>query len=423
MSMEDRVKLFDRVAQAVDVERLWREHEIFAEIGGTSTGGVCRLALSAEEIQARRLIARYAEESGWSLAIDPIGNLFVRRRGEDETADPVLTGSHIDTQPTGGKYDGIYGVLAGLEVLRALDDSGIRTRRPIEVAVWTNEEGCRFAPGMMGSEAFAGLRPIENMLAVKDEADISVEAALAPVLLATPTAERRPLGFPTAAYVEAHIEQGPELEAAGRTIGVVTGIQGCLRFRVEVRGEEAHVGTTRRQSRRDAFLAAVAMIRALEDFVVSIDPKDRIRLTFGMLHLKPNVATVVPGWAYFSVDIRHPENEVMFKVAERLQSVVHAHARGCQVSAPEIQRALATTFEGIAIDAVRRAASRLNFPHMELPSGAGHDARQLARVCPTGMVFVPCAGGISHNAAESAKPEDLAAGTQVLAQALLELAQ
>lgn len=423
MSTGAKVAPFDRLARAVDQDRLWREHETLAKIGATPSGGVCRLALSAEEAEARRLIGRYAEQAGWSLAIDAIGNLFVRRAGDDAAADPVLTGSHIDTQPTGGKYDGIYGVLAGIEVLRALDDCGMRTRRPIEVAIWTNEEGCRFVPGMMGSEAFAGVRPVEQMLQVSDSQGISVGSALPTVLAATPAAAKRPVGFPVAAFVEAHIEQGPELEAAGCAVGVVTGIQGCYRFRVEVSGEAGHCGTTRRHKRKDALMAAVAMMHAIEHHIDELDPKDDVRLTFGMLQVKPNVATVVPGWAYFSIDLRHPDNDLMLGIAARIPQLCRSNARGCDLKVTEIQRALSTIFHGPAIEAVRRSVVRLGYPHMELPSGAGHDARQLALVCPTAMIFVPCGGGISHNEAENAKAEDLAAGTRVLAQTLLELAQ
>lgn len=422
MSTEDKASRFERLARAVDAERLWRAHERLAAIGATRLGGVNRLALSREEVEARHFIAAEATRAGWSLAVDAIGNLFIHRPGTDPTAEPVVTGSHIDTQPTGGKYDGAFGVLAGIEVLHALDAIALSTRRPIEVAIWTNEEGSRFAPGMMGSEAFAGVRPIGQMLAVKDKDGISVKDALGDVLAATPRAEHRSVGFPVAGYVEAHIEQGPELESAGCTIGIVTGIQGCCRFRVEVCGEEAHPGTTRRHQRKDALMAAVAMVHAIEARVEDIDPSDEVRLTVGMLQVKPNVASVVASWAYFAVDVRHPDDAVMLNLASELEPICRANARGCEVKVTEIQRALGTRFEGAAVEAVRRATSRLGYRHLEMPSGAGHDARQLARVCPTGMVFVPCASGISHNESENAKAEDLAAGTRVLAQALLELA-
>lgn len=397
-------------------------HMDLAAIGATPAGGVCRLALSPEEAKARSLIAEWAREAGWSVSTDPIGNLFIRRQGLEATAAPVVTGSHIDTQPTGGRFDGAYGVLAGIEVLRALDDVRATTRRPIDVAAWTNEEGCRFSPGMMGSEAFAAVRPLEKILAVTDENGISVSQALPHMLGATPNASRRPLGFPVHAYIEAHIEQGPELERSGNTIGVVTGIQGSCRLRVEVTGEEAHAGTTRRGQRRDALLAATRMIQAIEQHVEAVDSEDDVRLTFGMLKVRPNVPSVVAAWAFFSIDIRHANDEVMLRVAGQVENICRQHAGGCAVQVTEIQRALATRFEGPAFDAVLAAARRLGYPFVEMPSGAGHDARQLASVCPSAMVFVPCAGGISHNEAESVSPTDLAAGTRVLSSAIVELA-
>ena len=231
-----------RSALNVNEQRLWQRHIELAHIGGLRNGGTNRQAFTPEEADARRLIARWAAELKCSLSIDEIGNLFIRRAGTDASAAPVVTGSHIDTQPTGGKFDGNFGVLAGLEVLQILNEAGVSTRRQIEVAIWTNEEGCRFAPGMMGSEAFAGVRNLKDIVTVKDLDGISVAEALPALLAATPEATKRPLGFPIAAFIEAHIEQGPILEAANCVIGVVTGIQGTRRFRVEVFGEEAHAG-------------------------------------------------------------------------------------------------------------------------------------------------------------------------------------
>lgn len=423
MSTVDRPRHSDHsVAAAVDERRLWSTHMELAAIGATPAGGVCRLALSREEAKVRSLLASWARQAGWSLSVDAIGNMFIRREGVESSAAPVLTGSHIDTQPTGGRFDGAYGVLAGIEVLRALEDVHATTRRPIEVAAWTNEEGCRFSPGMMGSEAFAGLRTLDAMLPVTDGDGVSVAQALPGVLSATPDASRRPLGFAVHAYVEAHIEQGPELERAGKTIGVVTGIQGTCRLRVEVTGEEAHAGTTRRGQRRDALLAATRMIQAIEQEVERVDPEDDVRLTFGMLKVKPNVPSVVASWAYFSIDIRHSNDDVMLRLAAQVDGICQQHRGGCTVEVTEIQRALATRFQGTAFDAVLAATRKLGYPYMEMPSGAGHDARQLALVCPSAMVFVPCAGGISHNEAESASSIDLTAGTKVLSNAVYELA-
>ena len=253
-----------RPADLVDAERLWRRLMRLAEFGATAAGGVNRQALSDEEIAARCELCSWARDAGLETFNDPIGNLFLRLEGQDAEAPPVLSGSHIDSQPTGGKFDGTFGVLAALEVLIAFASAGLKPRRAIEAVAWTNEEGSRFAPGMMGSEAFTGRRTLDEILAVRDFDGTSVADAVARVLDAEPHVTRRPLGFPVHGYIEPHIEQGPVLEREGRTIGVVTGIQGSRRFRVRVTGEAAHAGTTPRTERKDAVLAAAAMINALE---------------------------------------------------------------------------------------------------------------------------------------------------------------
>ncbi|MFT4987912.1 MAG: N-carbamoyl-L-amino-acid hydrolase, partial [Acidimicrobiales bacterium] len=250
-------------AQRVDEQRLWSRHMELAAIGATPKGGVNRQALTAEEIDARRLLVTWAIELGLQVFTDDIGNLFLRLEGTEPELAPVLTGSHIDTQPTGGKFDGAYGVLAGIEAVQAIIEADVRTRRAIEVVAWLNEEGSRFAPGMMGSEAFAKLRDLEVMLDVEDRDGVSVRQVLPGALAATPDAIHRPVGFPVAAFVESHIEQGPELERLEKTIGVVTGIQGVRRIRVGVTGEEAHAGTTQRASRRDALEESSRMVAAL----------------------------------------------------------------------------------------------------------------------------------------------------------------
>jgi N-carbamoyl-L-amino-acid hydrolase len=251
-----RLESHEKPVIKLDDQQLWWRHMQLAQIGGLPNGGVNRHALTTQEVEARRLIARWASELNCQLYVDAIANLFIRREGAHPTAAPVVVGSHIDTQPTGGKFDGTYGVLAGLQVLEALNKKQTSTHRPIEAAIWTNEDGCRFAPGMMGSEAFAGLRDLKDIMAVRDIDGLRVANVLPAVLAATPNAHKRALGFLVAAYIEPHIEQGPILEAANCVIGAVTGIQGTRRFRVEVVGEEAHVGTTPQGRRKDALSAA-----------------------------------------------------------------------------------------------------------------------------------------------------------------------
>lgn len=406
-------------AERVDEARLWQRHLDLAEIGATPKGGVNRQALTAEEVEARKLLARWAAELELEVLTDDIGNVFLRRDGTEPDLAPVLTGSHIDTQPTGGKFDGAYGVLAGLEAVQALMEAGVRTRRPIEVVAWLNEEGSRFAPGMMGSEAFADLRDLDSILDVCDGDGRSVREVLPVALAATPEATRRPIGFPIAAFVEAHIEQGPVLERLDRTIGVVTGIQGVRRIRVQVSGEEAHAGTTPRAARRDAVEEAARMIAALH---AELHIDSDVRFTVGMLQIEPNVPSVVAARVLFSVDLRHPDSEVLAELAARVDEVCRREATMCDVETWQIAAARSLHFDARVVDTIEAAADRLGLASLRIFSGAGHDARQLHAVCPTGMIFVPCAGGVSHNEAESATPSDLAAGTRVLVDTLIELA-
>lgn len=411
---------FGRVAAAVDEARLWERHEALARLGATGRGGVNRQALSVEEIAAKRVLVEWAEALELEASSDAIGNLFLRLPGCDPALAPVLTGSHIDSQPTGGKYDGAYGVLAGIEALAAMRASGHRPRRAVEVVAWTNEEGSRFAPGMMGSEAFAGVRPLDRILPVADAAGVTVEAELARLDAAFPGMARRALGFPVAAYVEAHIEQGPELEAAGRQVGVVTGIQGKKTWKVSVEGEEAHAGTTPRRRRKDALAAAAAMIAALHRAIVDAD--DVVRFTVGRIAVEPNAPSVVPARAEFSIDLRHPDAAMLDGFGAAVEEICRANAGPCAVTVTRLVDAAPLTFPQAMQDATRDVADRLGLDPMALPSAAGHDARNLHMVCPSGMIFVPCAGGISHNEAEATLPQDLAAGARVLAELLVQLA-
>lgn len=408
-----------QAAAAIREDRLWQRHMEMAKLGATPKGGVNRQALSPEDVAARRLLMEWAGARGFTVATDAIGNLFVRRSGADANATPVMTGSHMDSQPTGGRFDGMYGVLAGFEVLEALEDAGIRTKRPVEVVAWTNEEGSRFPVGAMGSAVFAQRLSLEKALAVADPSGTTVAAALAETLAAAP-APPRPAGNQVAAYVEAHIEQGPRLEAERKTIGVVTAIQGSRRYAVEIIGEEAHAGTTPLRARKDALSTAVAIVSALEKMMH--DPTDTIRFTVGRFEVFPGSPNTVPGRVYFTIDFRHPETAVLEERGGRIAEVAQAHARGCAVTVTPLTDVPPAVFAPAVVDLVRDAAGRLGLPHMDMPSGAGHDAMHIATLCPAGMIFVPCARGISHNEAESAMPADLAAGARVLAATLTALA-
>jgi N-carbamoyl-L-amino-acid hydrolase len=408
------------VAASIDERRLWSRHMEMARHGALGRGGVNRQALSAEDGAARRQLADWARALGFGVATDAVGNLFVRREGREPGLEPVLTGSHLDTQPTGGKFDGAFGVLAGLEALEAMNDAGIVTRRPIEVVAWTNEEGARFQPGCLGSSVFAGRQSVDDALAVRDRSGISAGDALAAMRAGEPDVPTRPVGFAVHAYVEAHIEQGPVLETAGVPVGIVTGIQGTRWFAVEVLGEEAHAGTMPRRHRKDAFAAAVAMVGALDRLMH--DEDDVVRFTIGRFEVSPGSPNTVPGRVFFTIDFRHPDAHALKRLGDQVQAVCRAHAGPCGVQVEETFHSLPCTFDPRVVDTVRAAARDLGIVAMDLTSGANHDARFLAEICPAAMIFVPCERGVSHNEAENASPADLAAGARVLAETLVRLA-
>jgi N-carbamoyl-L-amino-acid hydrolase len=404
----------------VDRERLWQRHMEMARIGAIPGNGVNRAAFSSEDIAARKLLLSWALERSFSVAMDAIGNLFIRRGGSDPHAAPVMTGSHMDSQPRGGRFDGIFGVLAGLEALEAMEQAGVKTRHPVELVAWSNEEGGRFQPCTMGSAVYTKAKALDDFLEVKDNAGITLGNALAQTLAATPAAEKREFNAPAAAYIEAHIEQGPLLEREGKTIGIVTGIQGLRWFNVEVSGETAHAGTTPVGARKDALRDAIAAINALTE--LTRDPSDTTRFTVGRMLVTPNSPNSVASHVMFSVDVRHPDPATIARLGEAVEPAVRKAAKHCAVKVTPTLHDDPCTFDPKVADCVERAAQALNLTHRRMPSGASHDAMYMARVCPTGMIFVPCERGISHNEAENAKPEDLAAGARVLTAALLELA-
>ena len=408
-------------ANAVREDRLWQRHADMAKLGGTPKGGVNRQALSPEDAAARNLLASWAKARGFSIFTDTIGNLFVRREGSEPAALPVLSGSHMDSQPTGGRFDGMYGVLAAFEALEALEDAGVRTRRPVVAVAWTNEEGSRFQPGAMGSAVFAGRNKLEDMLAVKDWDGMALSDALADTMRAAPAPMRegKP-GFPLDGYVEVHIEQGPRLENERKIIGVVTGIQGSRRYIVHTEGEEAHAGTTPRANRKDAFAAATRIAAAM--YEATADADDTLRFTIGRVDVHPGSPNTVPGKASFTIDMRHPQDVVLEAHEKKLLDIVAARAAPCIARIDRVTAVAPTDFDRRVIDLVRAKADTLKLSNMDMPSGAGHDAMHIAKLCPAGMIFVPCERGVSHNESENATPADLAAGARVLVEVLVELA-
>jgi N-carbamoyl-L-amino-acid hydrolase len=408
-------------AKAVREDRLWQRHADMAKLGGTPKGGVNRQALSPEDAAARNLLASWAKARGFSIFTDAIGNLFVRREGSDAKALPVMSGSHMDSQPTGGRFDGMYGVLAAFEALEALEDAGIRTQRPVIAVAWTNEEGSRFQPGAMGSAVFTRPDRLGDALQVKDWDGVVLKDALADTLKAAPAPMHEgPPGFPVDSYVEAHIEQGPRLENEGKTIGVVTAIQGSRRYIVEIDGEEAHAGTTPRAARKDAFAAATRIAAAM--YEATTDGDDTLRFTIGRVEVHPGSPNTVPGKATFTIDMRHPRDAVLEAHEKKLLDIVASKAAPCPAHMKRVSAMAPTDFDPKVIDLVRAKADAQGLSNMDMPSGAGHDAMHIARLCPAGMIFVPCERGISHNEIENATPGDLAAGARVLVAVLEELA-
>jgi beta-ureidopropionase / N-carbamoyl-L-amino-acid hydrolase len=403
----------------VQIERLLADLMTLAEVGDTGDGGNCRLALTDEDAGGRELVVGWMRDLGLSVRVDRIGNVVATRPGLDPSLSPVMTGSHIDTVCTGGRYDGTLGVLAGLEVVRALDDAGIRTRRPVAVAFFTDEEGSRFAPDMLGSLVYVGGMPLEDALDIVAIDGAVLGDELERIGWAGDAAVPGPAPH---AYVEIHIEQGPVLEEQGITIGAVTGVQGISWQELVVTGQANHAGTTPMRLRHDAGFVAgsvVAFVRHLAS-----DLGGHQVGTVGRLSLHPDLVNVLAARAVLTVDLRNTDASALASAESRLRAHVDdlASAEGVTVAWRRLAQFDPVAFDPAVIDLVESTATRLGHSVLRLPSGAGHDAQMLARVCPTGMVFVPSHAGISHNPAEYTAPDDLAAGTQVLAEVLLELA-
>jgi beta-ureidopropionase / N-carbamoyl-L-amino-acid hydrolase len=404
----------------INADRLWARVMALAEIGATPAGGVNRQALSDGEIEAWHRVIGWAREAGLTAATDPAGNLFLTLAGRDRAARPILTGSHLDSQPTGGKFDGAAGVMAALEAAVSFTERGETPARDVIVVAWMNEEGCRFAPGMMGSEAFAGERSVSAIRATRDASGISAGEALDRLHAAFPDLPHKPLSFAVEAYLELHIEQGPLLEAAACTIGIVSGIQGKKTFQVVVDGVEGHAGTLPQQDRRDALAAFARIAAALHAEIGAIDAE--IKFTIGRVMVEPNAPSVVPSRASFSIDLRHPDNAVLNQAGARIAPLCSRHAPPCMVTVTPLVDAPSNEFDPRLRERIAQAARDQDFPAMVILSAAGHDARHLAKVCPAAMIFIPCRDGASHVEHEWTEPGHLAAGASVLAQVLHGLA-
>jgi N-carbamoyl-L-amino-acid hydrolase len=403
----------------VDRDRLWNSLMTMAEIGATSRGGSNRQALTDEDKAGRDLFVQWGRALGCGVDIDAVGNIFLRRSGSDPSLDPVLIGSHLDTQPTGGRFDGVYGVLAGLEVLRTLQDHGVTTARAIEVASWTNEEGCRFAPAMLGSGVVAGTYALEYAYSRTDKAGLRFGAELERIgyrgaLPARPRAFR--------AMFEAHIEQGPILEQTGTTIGAVTGIQGAYWFDVTLDGVSCHAGPTPMESRRDPWRAATPIIEGA--FALAARNAPWGRATIGDLKVSPGSRNTVPERLVLAVDLRHPERSVLESMVAEFRALVDDSARTHRIDSriDTVWHMPPTRFDAGLVERIDACAAALGLTHAKIVSGAGHDSLHTAQFAPTAMIFIPCTGGLSHNEAEEATSADLGAGADVLLQAVLGVA-
>ena len=400
----------------IDPQRLWDTLMETATIGGTPKGGIRRLALSEEDARVRDWFRAQCEALGCSVGVDEVGTMFATRPGRLDVA-PICMGSHLDTQPTGGKFDGTLGVLAGLEVLRTLHGAQYETNAPLVLVNWTNEEGSRFAPAMLASGVFAGAFTPDEAFAQTDRDGMTFGDALDAIgFRGDERAGARTIG----AMFELHIEQGPILEDEAKTIGIVTGVQGIRWYEVTVAGQDAHTGATPMRLRRNALLGAARMIGAV-DAIAHAHAPDAVA-TVGLIENRPNSRNVVPGEVFFTVDLRHPDDDVLAEMERALFAALPREleplhltwTHTCTWVSP------AVAFSDDLIACVERAASKNGLLARKMVSGAGHDAAYVARVAPTTMIFVPSAGGLSHNEAESTSFEECAAGAQVLMDAVLD---
>ena len=402
--------------QRIDGRRLWDSLTDMATIGATPRGGVRRLALTDVDRAGRERFRTWCEAAGLTVRVDAIGNMFARREGRDPTRFPVLVGSHLDSQPTGGKFDGALGVLGGLEVMRSMNDLGIVTEAPVELVNWMDEEGSRFGHSMLGSGVWAGVLPLEKAYGLGDLDGVRVETALDGIGYRGP---EKAEAFPADAYFELHIEQGPLLERNGEQIGIVTGAQAMVWYDVVATGQDAHAGTTPPSARKDALVCAARVID-LVDRMMRARGEDG-RGTVGQLLVSPNSRNVIPGEVRFSVEFRHPLDAEVDRLDAQFPREAGFVARDCGVKLEVLPvfKNPAQPFDPGCVDLVRQAAARLGYASREIVSGAGHDAVYVGRRLPAAMIFTPCKDGLSHNEAESIEPAEAEAGCQVLFEAVL----
>ncbi len=401
----------------INAERLWDTLMETARIGATPKGGICRLTLTDLDRQMRDWFKARCEALGCTVTVDEVGNMFARRPGKNDKLAPIAMGSHLDTQPTGGKFDGVLGVLGALEAMRTLHETGYETNAPIEIVNWTNEEGSRYAPAMLASGVFAGAFTPGFAYSRTDRDGKTFGDELARI--GYKGGEKAGAHKFTAMF-ELHIEQGPILEAENRMIGIVQGVQGMRWYEVTVTGAEAHTGATPMRLRKNALLGAARMIERID--AIALEHAPNAVGAVGLIENRPNSRNVVPGEVFFTIDFRHPDDNVLDVMEAKLRASLTDILQPLKLSYKEarIWDSPAVKFAPELIECVRIGAQKAGFTSRDIISGAGHDAAYIARVAPTTMIFVPCLGGVSHNEAESSTLEECAAGAQVLLNAVLE---
>jgi len=397
----------------INESRLWDSLMQIAQFGLTSKGGCKRLACTELDGKARDLFVDWVKACGCTVTIDQFGNIFARREGLNSNLPAIATGSHLDTQPTGGKFDGVFGVLAGVEVLRTLNENNIVTEAPMEFTVWTNEEGSRFPPAMQGSGVYVGRFDLETELNKTDVDGIRLGDELKKIGY---LGDAKPGSRNFGAFFEVHIEQGPILEDQEKTIGVVRLGQGIRWYNVTVKGRESHSGTTPMYLRNDAMVASSILIREIEELA---NRYDNGLGTVGFMQVFPNSRNVIPGEVKFSADLRNPNADLLIQMDEEFQELCAKVAKQRNIEIEVDNYWYFTPVEFKASNDVKTAAENLNYSHMDIYSGAGHDACYMADIVPTGMIFTPCKGGLSHNELEDTKPEECAAGANVLLHAMI----
>lgn len=403
----------------INENRLWDSLNEMALIGATEKGGVNRQTLTDLDKESRDLFVKWCNEENLLVTIDQIGNIFARREGKNNTLPPIMSGSHLDTQPTGGKYDGALGVLTALEVVRTLNENNYITESPIEIAMWTNEEGCRFPPSMTGSAVFSGQYGLNEALSIKDPSGLELGNELKRIKYDGPS-PCSPRSI--AAFIEIHIEQGPILEMENKNIGIVTGAQAQKWYEINILGMEAHAGPTPMSIRKDALVAASEIVLLVNSIGNNFQPGGCA--TCGVLEIGSPSRNVIPGKCFLTIDFRHPDNKILNAMDDKLRKAIKLIEKNnkVEIKIQQILELKSNMFNKSIKNTIKDVSKKLNYSIKEIISGAGHDAVNINTIAPTAMIFIPCIDGISHNEIENVYKEDVTKGAQVLLHSMIELA-